>query len=409
MSINEKKILAFSSASHFFTHFYMLIFPVLVLPLSRSLGLSLNRVLGMSLLMYLLYGLAAIPWGFISDKTNPRIVMGTGIIIAGTGLIFSGLVQNSYMLSWTLAVTGLGCAAYHPSGLALVSKGIKSRGRGLGINGIFGNLGMAAAPFTAGFMNYFFGWRQTLIFLGSAGIIAGFLSLFVKFSVPRDGDLQEGEKLKQESMLKLFLVLCVVVLFSGLMYRTYTLVFPAWIETKIGSLLTYLEKFIAGNNSIAHLPQTNTLIASIITGSAYVIGMFGQFTGGKIADKWELRSAYLFFWLMALPMLLLTRFSTGLWVLPFAGLFIFFAMGMQPIENSIYAILTPARWRSVGYGIKFTLTFGIGSLSVYIVKQVEPTIGLDGIIILTAVYLLITTAAAFILRFIHKDQQIKHS
>ena len=409
MSTNEKKILAFSSASHFFTHFYMLIFPVLVLPLSRSLGLSLDRVLGMSLLMYLLYGLAAIPWGLISDKTSPRIVMGTGIVIAGTGLIFSGLVRNPNMLSWTLAVTGLGCAAYHPSGLALVSKGIKSRGRGLGINGIFGNLGMAAAPFTTGFMNYFLGWRQTLIFLGIAGIIAGLLSLFVKFSVPRDSDLQEGEKLKQDSMLKLFLVLCVVVLFSGLMYRTYTLVFPAWIETKLESLFTYLEKLIAGNNSIALLPQTNTLIASIITGAVYVIGMFGQFTGGKIADKWELRSAYLFFWLMALPFLLLARFSTGLWVLPFTGLFIFFAIGMQPIENSIYAILTPARWRSVGYGIKFTLTFGIGSLSVYIVKQVEPSIGLDGIIILTAVYLLITTAAAFILRLIHKDQQIKHS
>ncbi|MCK5674706.1 MAG: MFS transporter, partial [Spirochaetales bacterium] len=229
MNINERRILVFASVNHFFTHFYILIFPVLVLPLSRDLGLTLNEVLGLSFLMYLLYGLAAIPWGFISDKTSPGKVMGTGIVIAGTGLILSGLVQNSYMLSWTLAVTGLGCGAFHPSGLALISKGIKSRGRGMGINGIFGNLGMAAAPFTAGIMNYFLGWRQTVIFLGIAGIIAGLLSLFVKFSVPIDEDLQKGGKLKEDSMLKLFLVLCVVVIFSGLMYRTYTLVFPAWI------------------------------------------------------------------------------------------------------------------------------------------------------------------------------------
>jgi MFS family permease len=409
MNTNEDRILIFSSANHFFTHFYILIFPVLVLPLSRDLGLSLNNVLGLSFLMYLFYGLAAIPWGFISDKTSPRIVMGTGIVIAGTGLIFSGLVKNSSMLSWTLAVTGFGCAAYHPSGLALVSKGIKSRGRGMGINGIFGNLGMAATPFTAGVMNYFLGWRQTLIFLGTTGVFAGLLSLLVKFSVPRDGDLQKGDKLKEDSMLKLFLVLCIVVLFSGLMYRTYTLVFPAWIETKLGSIFTYIERLFAGNNSIVLLPESDTLIASLIIGSAYVIGMFGQFTGGKIADKWELRSAYLFYWLIALPFLLLARFSTGLWVLPFAGLFIFFAMGTQPIENSIFAILTPARWRSVGYGIKFTLTFGIGSLSVYIVKQVEPFVGLDGIILMVVGYLLITAAAAFILRLVHKDQQIKHS
>ena len=409
MNKNEIRILSFASSSHFLTHFYMLIFPILVLPLSRDLGLPLDKVLGLSFMMYLLYGLAAIPWGFISDSTSPRIVMGTGTIIAGTGLIFSGMVQDFNMLTWTLALTGLGCAAYHPSGLALVSKGIKSRGKGMGINGIFGNLGMAAAPFTAGLMNYYLGWRQTLILLGIAGILAGLLSFIIKFSVPRDGDLQRGKEIKGDRVLSLFIILCVVVLFSGLMYRTYTLIFPAWIETKLETLFAGIDKLLLDNGSKSLLPESNTLIASIITGFAYVIGMFGQLAGGKIADKWELRSAYLFFWLMALPLLLLARFSAGLWVLPFAGLFIFFAMGMQPIENSIYAILTPPRWRSVGYGIKFTLTFGIGALSVFIVKKAEPSIGLDGVILLAAAYLLITAAAALVLRLVHRDQQIKHS
>ncbi|MCK5673041.1 MAG: MFS transporter, partial [Spirochaetales bacterium] len=362
-----------------------------------------------SFLMYLLYGLAAIPWGFISDSLSPRIVMGGGTIIAGAGLVFSGLIQNSSYLIWTLSITGLGCAAFHPSGLALVSKGIKSRGKGMGINGIFGNLGMAAAPFTAGVMNYYLGWRQSLFILGITGIIAGFSSLIFKFSVPRDGDLQRGKNIKEVNVFKLFLVLCIVVLFSGLMYRTYTLVFPAWIEIKLGSLFNSIDIILIRNGSKSLVPDSDTLIASIITGFAYIIGMFGQLTGGKIADKWELRTAFLFFWLMAMPFLLLARFSTGLWVLPFAGLFIFFAMGMQPIENSIYAILTPPRWRSVGYGIKFTLTFGIGSLSVYIVKQTEPLIGLDGVMLLAFGYLTLTALATLVLRLINRDQQIKHS
>jgi len=409
LDLNEKRILAFTSMSHFFTHFYMLIFPVLVLPLSRDLGLSLDKVLGMSFLMYLLYGLAAIPWGFISDSLSPRIVMGGGTIIAGAGLFFSGLIQNSSFLMWTLAITGLGCAAFHPSGLALVSKGIKSRGKGLGISGIFGNLGMAAAPFTAGVMNYYLGWRQTLLILGLTGILAGLSSFIFKFSVPRDGDLQKGENIKEINVLKLFLVLCTVVLLSGLMYRTYTLVFPAWIEIKLGSLFSSIDKILIRNGSNSLVPESDTLIASIITGFVYIIGMFGQLIGGKIADKWELRTAFLFFWLMAIPFLLLALFSNGLWILPFTGLFIFFAMGMQPIENSIYAILTPPRWRSVGYGIKFTLTFGIGSLSVFIVKLAEPFIGLDGVMLLAFGYLILTALTALVLRFINKDQKIKHS
>lgn len=408
MNKNEIRILSFTSTSHFFTHFYMLIFPILVLPLSRDLGISLDKVLGMSFLMYLLYGLGAIPWGFISDSTNPGIVMGAGTTIAGTGFLLSGFLQNSNMLIWTLAISGLGCAAYHPSGLALVSKGIKARGKGMGINGIFGNLGMAAAPFTAGIMNYYLGWRQTLIILGFAGITAGLLSFVFKFSVPRDGDLQSGENLKDESLIKLFIILSAVVLLSGLMYRTYTLVFPAWIETKLGNLFSEIDKILSSNGSKVLLPKSGTLIASLITGAAYIIGMFGQFAGGRIADKWELRSAYLFFWIMTIPFLLLARFSAGMWVLPFAGLFIFFAMGMQPIENSIFAILTPSRWRSVGYGIKFTLTFGIGSLSVFIVKKVEPFIGLDGIILMAAGYLILTTITAAVLRLTHRTQKIQH-
>jgi len=409
MEKNERRILVFASASHFFTHFYILIFPVLVLPLSRDLGLSLNRVLGLSFLMYLLYGLVAIPWGLISDNTNPRTVMGLGTVMAGGGLVLSGLIRNADLLTWTLAITGLGCAAYHPSGLTLVSKGIKSRGKGMGINGIFGNLGMAVAPFAAGILNYFFGWRQTLIFLGIAGIIIGFMIFIFTFSVPRDRDLQHDETLKSNSVLKLFLILCVVVLFSGLMYRTYTLIFPAWIELKMSDLFNKITFYLENSGSKSLLPETDTLLAAIITGLAYVIGMFGQFAGGRIADKWELRSAYLFFWLMALPFLLLARFSSGLWVLPFTGFFIFFALGIQPIENSIYAILTPARWRSVGYGIKFTLAFGIGSLSVFIVKQLEPSLGFGGIILLVAGYLLLTTLATLALRLVYRNQQIKHT
>ena len=400
MNTNEKRILIFSSMSHFFTHFYILIFPVLVIPLSRALNIPLDTVIGLSFLMYLLYGLAAVPWGFIADNTSPRGVMSTGIILAGSGLILSGSISNPAALPYTLALTGLGCGAYHPSGLALVSKGLKKRGKGLGINGIFGNLGMAAAPFAAGILNYLLGWRLTLIILGLSGILAGIASFAVPFSVPRHGDLQEGTGVEGGKVLKLFLVLCSVVIFSGLMYRTYTLIFPAWMEMRLSS-------FFTGILSLSS--KTDTLIAALITSAAYVVGMFGQFTGGRTADRMELRTAYLFFYAMAFPALILALVMKGWFTLLFAGIFIFFAMGMQPIENSLYAMLTPSRWRSVGYGIKFTLTFGIGSLSVFIVKKAEPYWGLNGIILLASGYLLVTIFFALILRLTDRNDTIRHS
>ncbi len=409
MNKNEKRILTFASMSHFITHFYMLIFPVLILPLSRDLNMPLDKVIGMSFLMYLLYGLAAIPWGIVSDYTSPHLIMSIGIILSGGGLIFSGLFATQTTLPFTLALVGLGCAAYHPSGLALISKGIKERGKGLGVNGMFGNLGMAAAPFTAGILNYLFGWHVTLSLFGIVGILTGMVSFFVPFSVPRQGDLQEGVSVRGKDVLTLFLILCSVVIFSGLMYRTYTLVFPSWIEMKLKDFFTTLSQSISKGGSTLLQAKTDTLIASLITGAAYIIGMFGQLTGGRIADRADLRTAYLLFYLFALPFLLLALIAHGWLTLLFAGIFIFFAMGMQPVENSLYAMLTPSRWRSIGYGIKFTLTFGIGSLSVFIVKQVEPLRGLNGIILLAAAYLGMTIILASILRFVKRNDRIRHS
>jgi hypothetical protein len=52
---------------------------------------------------------------------------------------------------------------------------------------------------------------------------------------------------------------------------------------------------------------------------------------------------------------------------------------MQPIENSLFAVLVPARWRSTGYGVKFVLTFGVGSLAVWLVGWLQEAFGLPSV------------------------------
>jgi MFS family permease len=41
---------------------------------------------------------------------------------------------------------GLGASTYHPAGTGLISRTISARGTALGINGIYGNVGIALAP-----------------------------------------------------------------------------------------------------------------------------------------------------------------------------------------------------------------------------------------------------------------------
>jgi MFS family permease len=408
MDATERKIIVFTSFGHYFTHFYMLVFPVLLLPMTRSLGIPLETVLPKGFLMYLLYGLLAMPWGFLSDHFNPRIVMGSGMLVAGAGFLISGLIRNPVFLSFSLALVGIGCAAYHPSGLSLLSKGLRSRGRALGLNGIFGNLGIASAPFAAGILNYLFGWQATLLMLGAAGLAIGVVCLVVPFSVDRDTDRQQSSAIEKRHVTKLFLNLCAIVTVFGLMYRAFTLVLPTFMETR---LYDTFESLMASDGSRAGFfpADQGSLFAAIVTGCAYLLGMLGQAVGGRIADRFELKRAYLVYVSFALPFVILLRYASGLWLVVFAGFFAFFTLGLQPIENSLFAMLTPARWRSLAYGVKFTLVFGIGSLSVFLVTRVQTRFDLNAVIVLLLGYLLLILAGMTVLNLLGRKQDMRHT
>ncbi|MEC8025218.1 MAG: hypothetical protein VX223_14925, partial [Myxococcota bacterium] len=57
-------------------------------------------------------------------------------------------------------------------------------------------------------------------------------------------------------------------------------------------------------------------------------------------------------------------------LLSVAALYAASAMAAQPVENRYIAINSPASRRSVAYGIKFTITFGVGALAVPVVSAI---------------------------------------
>jgi len=408
MDSNERRILAFTGLGHFFTHFTMLLFPPLVTTIARDLGMELDEVFSVSFLMYLLYGICAIPWGFLADRWDPRFALALGIIVAGIGLIGAGLVRNPLMLSLSLAIVGIGNSAYHPTGLALLSKGMRVRGRGLALNGVFGNLGIALAPFSAGILGWVVGWKMTFILFGVVGILGGLLILMLPFSIPRLKDRQRGEGASGQNALVLFLILCTVVVFAGLMYRSFTLVLPSWLEFKFTGGSGKIRELLENLDETSTGMGVDGLMAALATGLTMIVGMTGQLTGGRIADRMNLRKAHVMFYSLALPFFLLARLLPGWAPLPFLGVFVFFVFGIQPIENSLYSMLIPAKWRSSGFGIKFTLGFGVGSIAVANISKLEPQIGLNGIVSLIAVFLLLTVMASLVLVLRSRRTVIRH-
>lgn len=84
-------------------------------------------------------------------------VMFFGLALGG---LITGLAQGPLGIAVGLTVIGAAAAIYHPVGIAMVVEGAGGRlGRRLGLNGVFGNLGVALAGLIAGTLADAFGWR----------------------------------------------------------------------------------------------------------------------------------------------------------------------------------------------------------------------------------------------------------
>ena len=366
---NENKIITFSCVAHFLTHFYELIFPALAIPLMISLKMDLADVLKLSFPMYLLFGLGALPWGIISDRYGNRKSLIVFFFGSGMGALMTSFSHSEISIVLSLATIGFFASIYHPAGMGLISLGVKNRGMALGINGVAGNLGLVSAPFAAGILNWLVGWEMTYLLIGIFSILWGIIILLVDIDetpIHKETAGNDSASGNNNNYIKYFVILCVIMTISGLAYRANSIVLPAYLEFKAGFLWDFFK-----NIHFSNLEGTKTMAATLLTSTVYMVGIFGQLVGGKLADKYDLRWMYLMFHGLSLPFVILMGVFNQQLLVASAAVYIFFSLGMQPIENSLVAKFTPNKWRSTGYGIKFILVFGVGSLAVYLVGWIK--------------------------------------
>jgi MFS family permease len=365
MTSNENKIIIVTSYCHFLSHFYMLIFPSLVIPLTKYFEMPIPEVLSLGFLMYLLYGLGALPMGIVTDLWNGRRMLTLYLLGLGAFSLLTGVARQPTFLMMSLAFIGVFDSIYHPAGMGLISKGCKRRGYALGINGVFGNLGFGLSPIVTGIITYWFGWRTIYIVLGAFVLLSSVILFLIPINetpVQTGTSDTEGDK---KQYLPYFALLCVCMMLAGFCFRGTSVVIPAYFEQAAPFLNNILD-----NLSFIKLSGTKTLAATALTSLVYFFAMLGQMTGGRFADKVDLRLGYFSFHLIALPFMVLITQFTNIPLCIFTIGYLFFALGMQPIENSLVARLTPEKLRSTGYGFKFISTFGVGSLSVLTAKQI---------------------------------------
>ena len=223
----------FSNIGHTFAHLFTILYATAVLYLPKVFDLSYGELLGLSSLGLVLFGVAALPAGWLGDRWSKVGMMSIYFFGIGFGAIVTGIAQGPNMLFVGLTLIGLFASIYHPVGIAWIVSIARKRGMTLGINGVFGNIGGALSPVFVGVMIDYATWRMAFILPGVISILIGLvllLSWFKGYVRDTKSDRIVTEGLEVNQFLKVFIILTITMACSGFVYTGLTNIMPKLME-----------------------------------------------------------------------------------------------------------------------------------------------------------------------------------
>jgi len=116
-----------------------------------KLGLTIALAATLSMVLSISVSLMQPAFGYLADRFGRRAFMAAGPVVCGVFLSLIGVAPSFILLVACLAVGGLGSAAFHPPGAALIARASEGKGSGLRLS-VFsfgGAAGYAVGPVVA--------------------------------------------------------------------------------------------------------------------------------------------------------------------------------------------------------------------------------------------------------------------
>jgi MFS family permease len=355
----------------------MAVFPALVLPLTATLGLDMPRVLSLSFWQFLLFGVTALPWGLAGDRIGGRPLMLLMFVgAASSGLAAAFWIDSAWELSLALAAIGMFSGIYHPIGMGLLSKGVKRLSLAMGYNAAFGGLGLVVAPVLTGVLNWTSGPQSAFLALAVLNA-AGLLLMFLCPLKSSAAGLKRSTEMERASSAA-FPVLLLATMLGGVAFTGATVVLPSYLELRSGDILSTIRSLTSGGLS-------GNLVATAVASAVYAVGMVGQYTGGRVGEHRDPTVAYFVFHTLCIPGALLMAYSQGFLLAGTSMVYFFFLLGTQALENTLVADFTPRKFHHSAFGLKFILTFGVGSVAVKIAGWIDAIWGVANVYVALAI------------------------
>ena len=374
--------IAFINMAHSFCHYCLLILPTAVLAMAYpggAFGADYGPILALATLMFVLYGVLSLPQGWLAARFGRKQMLTIFFLGTGASLIGCGLTTTPFGLAAGLAATGAFAAIYHPIGTAMLVEAAGDRpGRSLGVNGVFGNFGVALAPVVTAFLVGRFGWHSAFFVPGVACAAVGLWWMTVP---AHDYTVRAGARpfpsIPAPVVRRAVIVLLLIAVVSGLVFNAFTLLIPKLLQERLAA-------------DAGWLPLIG-VAAFLVT----LCGALTQFTVGRLIDRTTLRRVFLPVAAVMVPGMAALSFLHGWAVLPVAGLVAACIFGQVTINETMTARYISPPLRARMYSVRFFVGFlGSAGAAPLVGLLHQRTGSLSAVTLVLAAVALITVACA---------------
>ncbi|MEQ8355933.1 MAG: MFS transporter [Kiloniellaceae bacterium] len=354
----------FLNLGHFFDHFFILIIATVVLALGPQWGMDYDELIPYATPSFVMFGLGAIPSGWLADKWSREgmmIVFFTGI---GAASILAGFAETPLQLGAGLFLIGVFASIYHPVGIAMVVHGRQKTGMPLAVNGVFGNLGVASAALGAGFLIEFASWQAAFILPGvvSMALGAGYALLVWTGRHARAEAIRSGAAAKQaavgtvpverSTLIRIFAIVFLTTALGSMIFQCMTFALPKIFDERLASFAT--------------TPSEVGWWAFLV----FAVAALAQLVVGYLLDRHSARTVFLLVAGLQAPLFVVTMDLVGVSALVTALGFMLLVFGQIPINDVLVGRISKSAWRSRAFAVRLIVGFGISATAIPLISFV---------------------------------------
>ena len=330
---------------HFLDHFMMLIFAKAAFDAGRHFGLSYDEIIIYGTLGLFLFGAAAPLAGWLADKYSRSLIIIIYPFGVSLGAFLCFLSSSPIMLGFSIGVIGFFAAIFHPVGIAMLIRDSNKVGIRLGVNGVWGNMGVAAAPVLTGFIILNSNWQLSFLVPSLICLIFGIAQFrgFKEIEIKEEKTKQKMSNGLVEGWKIVLLSLTMTTLAGGFIFGSLTFLIPRIFEVNLSGI------------------SVDIAITGLLAGIVYAIASLSQVGVGYLIDRYSPKIILGFVGIGQFFLIYLSSLYIDYALFFVMLMAMFFVFGQVPITDAILVRYVDDQWRARILSVKFLINLCAGA------------------------------------------------